>query len=90
MTGWPRAGPPLAPGKTVLYSFGLLLLTVIDLRELFSFGGRCCALGFSTAYARTGPCVSGPWECFCTRASTIAPHATADAPIKANPDSKSK
>ena len=77
-------------GKTVLYSFGLLLLTVIDLRELFSFGGRSCALGCSTAYVRRWPCVSRPWERFCTHASTIAPHATADAPIKANPDSKSK
>jgi hypothetical protein len=38
-----------------LYSFGLLLLTVIDLRELFSFGGRSCALGCSIAYARSWP-----------------------------------
>ena len=52
---WLRAGPPLPPGKTVLYSVGLLLLTLIELRELFSFGGRSCAVGCSTAHARSWP-----------------------------------
>ena len=33
----------MAAGKMAWCSFGRALLTAIDLRELFSLGGRCCA-----------------------------------------------
>jgi len=47
---WPRAGQ-LRAGKMASRSFGCVSWTVVDLWELFSLGGRCCALGSLAARA---------------------------------------